>query len=79
MLGTKQRDTITGYTGVVTGLVTYLTGCKQALLVPPIDEKGALQKGEWFDEPRLERVDGSLISFDNSKAPGADIPPPRAY
>jgi hypothetical protein len=34
-LGRRGRDVITGFEGVITGHVAYLTGCNQYLLAPP--------------------------------------------
>ena len=53
-LGYKARDVVTGFSGTIMGLVTYLTGCKQALLVPGLDEKGQPGESHWFDLDRLQ-------------------------
>lgn len=77
MLGTRVRDMITGFSGVVTGFVEYISGCNQALVIPPVDEKGAMQEGQWFDIQRLERLGDSLIVLDNGQAAGPDMPAPK--
>ena len=69
-LGTKQRDKITGFVGVVTGRAEYLTGCNQCLLVPPVKD-GAYVDSQWFDEQRLEAVDRSRVTLNNGSTPGA--------
>lgn len=76
-LGTKVIDKITGFTGVVTGYVTYISGCNQALVVPSIGKDGALRSAEWMDEQRLI-VDRKTkrISLDNGRNPGFDKSPP---
>ena len=56
-LGDTVRDTITGFKGVATGVVDYLTGCRQFLVNPPVDDKGDVRKSQWFDEDRLLRED----------------------
>lgn len=51
-LGTKVKDSVTGFAGVVTGRADYVTGCRQYL----VSAKGTKSKtGEtgWFDEGRL--------------------------
>lgn len=53
VLGQTYRDNITGFSGVAIGLVTYITGCRQALLAPKVDSSGAFRSSEWFDEQRL--------------------------
>ena len=57
--GQTVVDAITGYRGIVTGHVEYLTGCNQSLVVPPVNEKGEKSAGEWLDDDRL-RVDMSV-------------------
>ena len=75
-LGRRMRDRISGFTGIVTGYVSYLTGCNQALLAPPAKPDGEAVRAEWFDEQRLEFVDDSLITLDNGTNPGGDVPAP---
>lgn len=76
-LGTTQRDKITGFQGVVTGYVTYLTGCNQALLAAPIKRGGSSPESQWIDEQRLEPVRGKKkIVLDNRASPGFDKPAP---
>src|SRR3546814_1776690 len=52
-LGQKVKDKITGFTGIVTGYVTYITGCNQALFAPQVGQDGAIKDACWFDEQRL--------------------------
>jgi hypothetical protein len=77
-LGSKVEDKITGFSGIVTGFVTYLSGCNQALVVPKVGKDGAFRDSQWFDEQRL-KVDNKFktIVLDNSKTPGADIAAPK--
>ena len=71
-LGTKAKDTITGFSGVVTGKASYITGCDQFLLQPQCKEDGDMVDGRWFDEQRLEIVpDTPATSLDNSRGNGA--------
>ena len=76
-LGVKAKDKITGFSGTVTGFCQYISGCNQALLIPPVGEKGEHREGHWFDEQRLE-VDETVpaVVLDNSKTPGPDKPAP---
>jgi len=51
-LGKKVKDSITGFNGIVTGKVEYITGCRQYLVVGKSkDNKPA--DSLWFDEDRL--------------------------
>lgn len=77
-LGSKVKDKITGFSGVVTGFVTYLSGFNQALVVPRVGKDGAFKDGQWFDEQRLvinKKI--APIKLDNGKTPGADIAAPK--
>lgn len=76
-LGSKVKDSITGFKGIVTGYVQYLTGCNQALVMPPCGKDGSSKDGVWIDEQRLV-VDKKAkpIKLDNSKSTGFDTPPP---
>jgi len=56
-LGSKATEKITGFSGVITGKASYLTGCDQYLVQPPCKD-GAFVEGQWFDEARL--VVGSI-------------------
>lgn len=57
LLGLKVRDRITGFSGVVGSVCFDLYGCVQAVVSPPIDDKGTLPDGKWFDTSRLEVLD----------------------
>ena len=75
-LGATYADKITGFKGVATGYVKYLTGCNQVLLVPKCDEKGAKVSAEWFDVQRVAKTNDAVVKLDNSKTPGFDAPAP---
>lgn len=51
--GRTYRDRITGFQGTCTGKSSFISGCDQALIVPPIAADGAFRQGEWFDDERL--------------------------
>lgn len=76
ILGSTVKDVVTGFKGVVTGRATYLTGCDQYLVTPPLFE-GKRQDAGWFDVQRLE-VDSTVpaVQLDNEETPGADMPAP---
>ena len=78
-LGSRCRDRITGFVGVVTGQALYLTGCNQALLAPPVDEAGKHVEAHWFDFARLHVVDSVAVTLPAAAvaaAPGPDKPAP---
>ena len=73
LLGFTFRDRITGFEGIATGHVSYITGCDQLLLVPPVDGDGKVRDSQWFDTQRCELVTAkSRIAIDNSKFNGPD-------
>lgn len=76
-VGMKVKDKITGFAGTVTGVVRYISGCNQALVVPPAREDGSFISGEWFDLQRLEITSQDVLVLDNSITPGADRAPTR--
>ncbi|MFL5327383.1 MAG: hypothetical protein ACJ8C4_00580 [Gemmataceae bacterium] len=76
-LGIRVKDKITGFVGVVTGFVQYISGCNQVLVAPPVDKDGKRIDSEWFDVQRLERVDDSKVTLDNADHAGADSEPPK--
>lgn len=53
--GDTARDTITGFTGIVTGRCNYITGCDQILLAPPAKDN-EYKRSEWFDLDRVEVI-----------------------
>lgn len=49
-LGKHAKDRVTGFEGLVTGEISYLTGCDQILIQPQsLDEKGCMRDSKWFD------------------------------
>jgi len=77
VLGTTMRDTITGFTGVVTGRAEYISGCAQALLVPKAKDDGSLPESHWFDEQRLESLPIVQVALNNGDTPGCDREAPK--
>jgi hypothetical protein len=75
-MGRKYRDKITGFEGVATGYVEYITGCNQVLLAPRVKEDGNKVGSEWYDEQRLELVGEEIIKLDNGINPGCDMAAP---
>jgi hypothetical protein len=73
VLGKKVKDKITGFEGIATGYVQYLTGCNQVLVTPKIGKSGEHKEPHWFDEQRLT-VDSKVkaVKLDNGKNPGPD-------
>lgn len=77
VLGMKVKDRLTGFTGIVTGYVTYISGCNQCLVAPPTKKDGTLAESHWFDEQRLEVLSKQPIVLDNRASSGFDLEAPR--
>lgn len=77
MLGKKVRDKVTGFEGVVTGRVEYLTGCAQVLVQPRVKGDGEFIESRWLDEPRAEVVDEQPVMANPTPDNGPDKPAPR--
>jgi len=78
-LGYAFEDKITGFAGVCTGYVEYLTGCSQVLLVPRVDKDGKSGDGQWFDVSRVSQKKDKRIVLDKpsiDKNPGCDMAAP---
>lgn len=61
LLGLKVRDRVTGFQGIVESISWDLYGCIQAVVRPPIDDKGAMPEGKWCDVLRLEVLDSARV------------------
>jgi hypothetical protein len=74
-LGSKVRDIINGFEGVVTGRCEYITGCKQYIVAPAaLDKDGKVQDSNWVDEMRLVLIEPPSSQLtqarDANRAPG---------
>jgi hypothetical protein len=80
LLGTRQRDKVTGFIGVVGSIAFDAYGCVQAWLTPPVGKDGKTQDGVWFDVKRLEAKGGRVMpvpSFGRAGEPKNQIGPER--
>ncbi len=53
--GKEVKDKITGYSGVCTGVTSWLYGCDQYCITPKADGS-KLEESKWFDEGRIEVI-----------------------
>jgi hypothetical protein len=56
LLGWPVEDAVTGFSGVATSVSFDLYGCVQVVVSPPMNDKGDVPDGRWFDISRLNRV-----------------------
>lgn len=77
-LGTKARDIVTGFEGVVTAHAQHITGCDTLFLNPPAKD-GEVKDGAWFDIDRCVATDEPLVRVpqNSGKPGGAPLPAPR--
>lgn len=80
-LGSSCSDIVTGFKGIITGRVEYLTGCAQYLVQPKTDEKGDFKDARWFDENRVDVLSGIpvvqlAVSDTEAKQNGPDVSAP---
>jgi hypothetical protein len=52
-LGSRAKDTITGFQGIVTGRCEYLYGCSQLCIRPEKLKDGQMIEAQWIDEQRI--------------------------
>ena len=55
--GSKVKDKITGFTGIVVARTEWLYGCMRLLVQPTKLEKGKVQDTVQFDEDQLELLE----------------------
>lgn len=72
-LGDAVVDDLTGFSGTVTGICFYITGCTQALVKPAVKDDGEMTDGAWIDTPRLSITKKGAFKLDpveKAKKPG---------
>jgi len=84
-LGTKVKDSVSGFIGVVISATTYLNGCRWLCVQPPVKKNGEFLEPVYFDEAQLQPVTkrpvrrGTVIGRGGSHPPipGPHTPPLR--
>jgi hypothetical protein len=56
-LGDKVRDRVTGYAGVVTARIEYISGCVHVSLQAPADKDNKVPDALYVDENRCDLVE----------------------
>lgn len=74
-IGDKVRDRITGFEGVITGYVHYISGCDQVLVAPRVKEDGSAISSQWFDDDRVDIVEAQVAKVRDGKR-GSDLEAP---
>jgi hypothetical protein len=60
--GTHARDVITGFSGIIIGHTSYITGCDQYLVQPTYTKDGEVIESRWFDVSRLTNTNQTVDS-----------------
>ena len=72
-LGDRVTDRVTTFSGLVTGRIEYINGCRQFLVKPEsLDKDGKIMDGVWIDEQHLTVVAKAILPD-----PFADTPEPK--
>lgn len=79
--GKRAQDRVTGFQGIITGRCEYLYGCTQYCIVPDVDKDGQMKEGHWFDEGRVELIEGRSVKPADVQVEenGADYNAPRVH
>ena len=59
-LGSKVRDIYSGVSGLAVGRTEWLYGCARIGIEPSELKDGLVQDAQWFDEQRIETVEGQM-------------------
>lgn len=59
-LGWRLRDKATGFTGIATARIEYISGCIQYCILPEVKDDGKYVDGVYIDEQRIEFVDNGI-------------------
>ena len=76
--GDLVQETITGFSGTITGTCFYLTGCNQYLVTAKPKDEFSEPTALWYDEGRLTLLTPSLFKESDVAAEdnGCDKTPP---
>jgi heat shock protein HspQ len=66
-LGDTLKEKVTGVVGVVLGITKYATDCIHYGIQAKIKPDGSIPEWHWFDESRLDKVDGEKVVFNLAK------------
>lgn len=69
-LGDRAKDRLTGFTGIVTGIHKFISGCNKVTLAPEELKDGKPVETQWFDVQFIEVIKPGAFPLDNGKTPG---------
>ena len=75
-LGDRVKDKVTGFKGIVTGITSWLNGCRRIGIQPEkLMTTGKPVEAEWFDEQQVLVIKKSAHSEKQKR--GGPMPDPR--
>ncbi len=77
-LGTKVRDIVSGFEGIITSETTHLNMCVRYGVQAKVDKDGKCAGPEWFDIDQLEYVNAGITVQKRTSPPGGDREDPPA-
>ena len=75
--GDKVREVVSGLEGIITGSVSYLTGCNQHLVTLSPKDSYSEPTLIWYDDSRLELIKDQKVKIEIDGDPGFDIQAPK--
>ena len=69
-LGDKAKDSVTGFTGIITAKTTFLHGCVRFGVQSAELKDGVPTATQWFDEPQLVLVETEAVKEGEHKKGG---------
>ncbi len=74
-LGSKSRDTISGFTGIVVAITNWLNGCQRITIAPQELKDGKPVEAHTFDVEQVELVEDKAAKVSETKKGGPSISP----
>jgi hypothetical protein len=78
-LGSKVRDTVTGFTGLAVSRTEFLHGCVRVGIEPQTLHEGKPMDAHWFDEQRVvlvEELEPEVSPLSSATSGGPQKDPP---
>lgn len=66
-VGSRVKDTVTGFTGIAVSRTEYLNGCHRIAVQAEKFDKGKIPDAEYFDEMQLTVIKEAAVTGTNVK------------